>query len=154
MGVEIERKFLVAGEPGEPGEARRLRQAYVAVEDDRSVRVRRAGDEAWLTVKAGRGVSRTEIELPIDPGHFEELFALAADRSVVKTRRRIPLGGALVAELDEFEGRHEGLRLVEVEFTSEDDAGAFEPPRWFGDEVTSDGRFTNASLALHGLPGD
>jgi adenylate cyclase len=154
MGVEIERKFLVTGEPEGAGEPRPLRQAYVVVEDDRTVRVRHDGDRCVLTVKAGRGVARTEVEVDLPPEDFDQLWAVAAERSVVKTRARVPLGGdgGLVAELDRFGGRHEGLRLVEVEFPSEADAEDFEPPPWFGDEVTHEDWATNAWLAAHGLP--
>ena len=31
---------------------------------------------------------------------------------------------------------------------------AFEPPGWFGGEVSDDVRFTNAHLAVHGLESD
>jgi CYTH domain-containing protein len=156
MGVEIERKFLVAGEPeGLPGAGFiDLRQAYVAIDGDRTVRVRQAGADFILTVKAGRGVSRTEIETPLDAAAFAELWALAGDRSVQKRRRRVPLpgSGGLVAELDEFGGRHAGLRLVEVEFPSAGAAEAFLPPAWFGDDVTDQEWATNAWLSAHDLP--
>jgi len=59
--------------------------------------------------------------------------------------------GVQTAALDLFEGALEGLRLVEVEFTSDEAMEAFEPPAWFGDEVTDDVRYTNAHLAAHGL---
>ena len=38
MGVEIERKFLVAGDPGEVGETTVMRQAYLAIDGDRAVK--------------------------------------------------------------------------------------------------------------------
>ena len=55
-------------------------------------------------------------------------------------------------ELDVFSGAHDGLVLAEVEFESTEALEAFEPPEWFGPEVTDDGRYTNAGLALDGLP--
>ena len=162
MGVEIERKWLVRADPADagsgPGDAGDggtvMRQGYVTIEADRTVRVRQAGDRSTLTVKAGIGVSRTEIEIALDAETFDELWVLARDRSIDKRRTRVPLGGDLVAELDEFAGRHAGLRLVEVEFVTEDDAGRFSPPRWFGDEVTHEEWATNSWLAVHGLPAD
>jgi adenylate cyclase len=63
----------------------------------------------------------------------------------------VPLGD-LPVELDIFEGELEGLRVAEVEFPDEDAAHAFEPPDWFGPEVTDDHRYANESLATHGLP--
>jgi CYTH domain-containing protein len=37
-----------------------------------------------------------------------------------------------------------------VEFDSEEDLARFEPPPWFGPEVTDDLRYTNAHLAAYG----
>jgi adenylate cyclase len=152
MGMEHERKFLVAGEPDGGGDPVALRQAYVAIDGDRTVRVRQAGGDATLTIKDGRGISRTEVELPLDEAAFAELWAVGRDRSIDKRRTRIPLEGDLVAELDEFAGRHAGLRLVEVEFPSAEAAGRFRPPAWFGDEVTGEDWASNAWLSVHGLP--
>lgn len=155
MGVEHERKFLVAGDPGPAaGPAVALRQAYVAIDGDRTVRVRQAGDRYTLTVKAGAGVSRAEVEVPLNRADFDQLWALSATRSVDKQRRRVPLDGHLVAELDEFAGRHAGLRLVEVEFPSAAEAACFDPPAWFGRDVTGEEWASNAWLAENGRPDD
>jgi adenylate cyclase len=152
MGVEHERKFLLTTDPGTGDDPVRLRQAYVAIDGDRTVRVRQAGSAATLTIKAGQGVSRTEVELPIDTATFEELWALSESRSVAKRRVRVPLDGGLVAELDTFEGRHEGLRLVEVEFASAEDATRFDPPAWFGPDITHEPWAYNSWLSSHDLP--
>ena len=152
MGTEHERTFLVAGDVPPGGEAVELRQAYVALDGDRTVRVRLAGDEATLTIKAGSGMSRTEVEVPIDRTSFEELWVLGQDRSVAKTRTRVPIPGGLVAEVDDFAGRHEGLRLVEVEVPSATALAAFDPPDWFGRDVSDEEWASNAWLAVHGLP--
>ena len=152
MGQEIERKFLVVDDPGVPGDAMEMRQAYVALDGDRSVRVRQAGDTFRLTIKAGSGISRTEVEFDLDRATFGELWDVGRDRAVEKRRMRIPIGDGLVAELDEFAGRHAGLRIVEVEFPSAEAAGAFEPPSWFGDDVTDADWASNAWLSTHDLP--
>jgi adenylate cyclase len=44
--------------------------------------------------------------------------------------------------------------LVEVEFDSDEAMAGFDPPAWFGIEVTDDRRYTNAGLALDGLAPD
>jgi adenylate cyclase len=152
VGVEIERKFLVAEDPGDEGETTVLRQAYLAIDGDRAVRVRQAGDTWILTIKAGKGISRTEVELPLDEATFEELWAVAGDRAVAKARTRLPLPGGLVAELDTFSGRHQGLRLVEVEVPSTADAERFEPPGWFGEDVSDQPWAANSWLSDHDLP--
>jgi adenylate cyclase len=151
MGVEIERKFLVTGEPPEGGEATPMRQAYVALDGDCAVRVRQAGDTYRLTIKGGGGLSRTEVEFDLDPATFDELWEIGRHRTVEKQRTRIGLGDGLVAELDEFRGRHEGLRLVEVEFPSAQAAERFAPPAWFGEDVTSAEWAANAWLSVNTL---
>jgi CYTH domain-containing protein len=152
MGMEHERKFLVRGDPPEGGEAVAMRQAYVAIDGDRTVRVRRAGDRATLTVKAGRGMSRTEIEMDLDLDTFDDLWALGRDRAVEKRRTRVPLEGDVVAEVDDFGGRHEGLRMVEVELPTAEAAQRFVAPAWFGREVTDEDWASNAWLSVNDLP--
>ena len=49
--------------------------------------------------------------------------------------------------MDVFIGDNEGLIVAEIELSGEDEA--FEKPRWVTDEVTEDGRYTNAALAKH-----
>ena len=63
---------------------------------------------------------------------------------VDKLRYRIELGG-FVWEADEFFGENAGLVLAEIELPSEDTP--FDKPAWLGEEVTFDGRFTNAYLS-------
>jgi adenylate cyclase len=155
MTNEIERKFLPSDPPAASmlGEGESLRQGYVAEEDDVSVRVRISPSAATLTVKAGRGVARTEVELPISLDQAEALWPHTADRRIGKTRFRVPLAaGALVAEVDLYHGPLDGLCTVEVEFSSVEAADAFDPPTWFGREVTGEKAWTNAALARHGRP--
>ena len=65
---------------------------------------------------------------------------------VRKTRYRIPFDDHVI-ELDQFHDALEGLVLAEVEFDSEEEMAAFEPPDWFGRDVTGDPAYSNASLA-------
>lgn len=154
MASEIERKFLV-GEPPEGldrYESTRIEQGYVAVDDVAEVRVRRRDGETTLTVKSKPGRTRVEEECPIDADRFESLWALTEGRRVVKTRHLIPLAGVTV-ELDVYDGALSGLWTAEVEFASEAESDAWQPPEWLGREVTGDPRYANQSLALHGRPG-
>jgi adenylate cyclase len=149
--AEIERKFRVARVPDDVGEGAPLRQAYVAVEDGVEVRVRSDGDHHVLTVKGGRGLERAEVELAVDADAFAELWALAGDRHLEKTRHRIPVGDR-TAELDLYTGGLAGLAVVEVEFPTREAAEAFEPPDWFGAELTGRPGWSNAELAAAGAP--
>ena len=156
MPVEIERKFLAASVPGEqdlaPG--RRLRQGYLAEDGAVEVRLRRTGDAAALSVKAGAGLRRTEVEAPISAEDAEALWAHTEGRRLEKVRYEVVLDGGLVAEVDRYEGDLDGLVTVEVEFASEADAARFEPPAWFGRELTGAPGWSNAALARHGRPAE
>ncbi|HUS42986.1 MAG TPA: CHAD domain-containing protein [Ilumatobacteraceae bacterium] len=154
--VERERKFLVATAPENlvPSATVQLRQGYLAADEGRSVRVRDAGTSGCtLTVKAGSGVERTELEWSIERDEFEAAWPHTVGRRIDKTRHRIPYGEHVI-ELDVFAGDLDGLVLAEVEFDTIEASDIFEPPTWFARDVTDDGRYTNASLALHGLPDD
>ena len=152
MGVEIERKFLVTEPPTDQlGAGTALRQGYLAGEGDVEVRVRIAPSEAWLTVKAGRGVSRTEVQVPVDLAEAEDLWRHAEGRRLEKVRHRVDVPGG-VAEVDRYDGDLAGLWTVEVEFDSEQAARDFRPPEWFGREVTDEDGWSNAALARHGRP--
>lgn len=150
MGVEIERKYLVPDDgwrralpDGEGGT--RIRQGYLLRERDRTVRVRRKGDRAYLTLKGSGSLERAEYEYEVPVDDAEELLdTLCEPGDIDKTRYEIPQGD-LTWEVDEFHGRHEGLVVAEIELPSADTP--VDPPAWVGPEVTDDPRYTNAELS-------
>jgi CYTH domain-containing protein len=148
---EIERKFRVHDVPLPLEHGVRVRQAYLAVDGAVEVRVRDRSGTYVLGVKGGQGLERTEVEVEIDVATFDELWSLATARRIDKTRYRLPTGGH-TAELDVYSGSLEGLVVAEVEFTNREEAEAFTPPPWFGDELTGDPRWSNAALATDGPP--
>ena len=102
-----------------------------------------------LTVKTGTGVVRGEGEVTLSQEQFQALWPFTEGQRIEKTRHEIDLG-TLTAELDVYAGRHEGLAVVEVEFCSRGAARNFEPPDWFGEEVTENPQYSNQQLALTG----
>ncbi len=147
--MEIERKFLVKSLPpgwkAAPGSP--IRQGYFSLCDKNvEIRLRQQSSKRFITVKAGRGRSRLEEEIAISSQRFEALWPLVRRASIVKKRYRIPCGGLAIA-LDVYQGRHRGLMTAEVEFRSDREAEAFEPPPWLGREITGHRRYTNQSLA-------
>jgi CYTH domain-containing protein len=153
MPAEIERKFITDGVPdsGRSHDSISIRQGYLAAEGDIEVRLRITPDRSSLTVKAGHGMSRTEVDVVIPRSDAEELWPHTAGRQVRKRRMRLEVPGG-VAEVDSYEGPLEGVHTVEVEFGSERDARAFRPPDWFGREITGDPRWSNEALARRGPP--
>lgn len=154
--LEIERKFLITEKlPDDLEEFRqeRLDQGYLALADDGTeVRVRRVDQndsKYWLTVKSGTGKTRTETEVEITQEQFEQLWPATSDQRLEKIRYYVAYSG-LTIELDVYLGQLSGLIVAEVEFQSEEASLQFEPPKWFGMEVTEDGGFKNKNLAKQG----
>jgi adenylate cyclase len=158
VAVEIERKWVAPAVPTERlvGRGAALRQGYLARDGDVTLRLRIVDDgpgaSAVLTVKAGAGLARTEVDAGVDVADAEQLWPLTAGRRIVKHRYTVPLDAGAVAEVDVYAGDLDGLCTVEVEFSSTAAAAAFTAPDWFGREVTGDDRWSNASLAEHGRP--
>ena len=147
MGIETERKFLVRGAGWRVDEPLSCRQGYLNRDRERTVRVRLAGDAAFLTVKGPpRGLDRAEFEYPIPPDDARELLALC-DGAIVEKRRHVVELGDLVWEVDEFLGDNAGLVVAEVEL--DDGSRDIELPDWVGEEVTHEPRYLNSSLSRH-----
>lgn len=145
MGIEIERKFLLSSElwrQGASGE--RFCQGYVYAPEG-IVRVRIAGNEAFLTVKGrNSGMTRKEFEYPIPVADAKEMLdIICAKPFIEKIRYKVEHQGK-TWEIDEFEGDNAGLILAELELSREDED--FEPPEWLGREVTGDPRYHNSAL--------
>lgn len=149
MGIEIERKFLLAGDAWRGlGQPVLLRQGYLSSARERVVRVRIEGGQAMLTIKgANVGATRGEWEYPIPLADAAELLdGLCEQPLIEKYRHRIEYAG-MVWEVDEFLGANAGLVVAEIELASEDQP--FEKPDWIGAEVSGDARYYNANLIRH-----
>ena len=154
MGIEIERKFLVCDDGWRAQAARvvRMAQGYLndlgAVESGRqrcSVRVRIAGDEAFLNLKSRElGRSRQEFDYAIPVADAEAMLALCSGGLIDKFRHYVLHAGHLW-EVDEFLGDNAGLVVAEIELQSVDEA--FACPPWVGAEVTELQRYYNLALA-------
>ena len=146
---EIERKFLIRQLPAGLKRARSfaIAQGYLATEpDDRHVRVRRKGRSASLTFKLVRGSTREEREIKLSAKQFTALWPATAGRRLRKRRYAIPWKNVII-EVDVYRGKNKGLIVAEVEFPNQAACQRFEPPNWFGREVTGDRRYSNITLA-------
>lgn len=154
MGIEIERKFRVRGDAwrAQSENTVRMAQGYlndaVALAQGRercSVRVRLAGDAAFLNMKSRElGPSRQEFEYAIPVVDAEALLKLCCGGLIDKVRHHVRIGGH-VWEVDEFLGDNAGLVVAEIELDAVDEI--FERPAWLGDEVTEFARYYNLALA-------
>ena len=150
MGIEIERKFLVAGDAWRKQIARSIpmKQGYLSNEGgSASVRVRLEAEQARLNIKAARvGTTRAEYEYEVPPAEAREMLATLCQGLVEKTRHHVA-AGRHTFEIDEFHGANAGLVVAEIELDSADEV--FERPDWLGREVTDDRRYYNHYLASH-----
>lgn len=156
MPIEIERKFLLANDGWREGIERSepIAQGYLvgaqALRDGSaraSVRVRLAGEQAWLNIKAATpGIARAEFEYPIAVGDARELLATLCDGVLEKTRHDVRVDGMLF-EIDEFTGDNAGLIVAEVELPAVD--APFPRPPWLGREVSALTRYYNVNLIAH-----
>jgi CYTH domain-containing protein len=153
LAAEIERKFLIPRRPPELEQARseEIEQGYLAADVESEVRVRKIGEQGVLTVKRGSGRDRSEEEIEITEEQFQALWPVTEGRRIEKRRYQVPLDG-LTVEIDVYGGALTGLTTAEVEFDSTEESEAFDPPAWFGDELTDDPRWSNQALALEGRP--
>lgn len=154
MPIEIERKFLVAGD-GWRSAAHAvvpMVQGYLndlgvmdRGEQKASVRVRIQGDAAFLNLKSREsGHTRQEFDYPIPVADARALLALCVGGLVDKRRHLVRHEGHLW-EVDEFLGDNAGLVVAELEL---DTAGeGFVKPSWAGREVTDAPRYYNLALA-------
>ena len=145
--MEIERKYLIDQIPFDLSEypSRKIEQGYLCTEP--VVRIRRDGEDYYLTYKSKGLMVREEYNLPLTRDAYEHLKPKADGRIITKERFLIPLDDALTIELDRFEGDLAPLLLAEVEFQDEDSANAFVPPDWFGEDVTFSSKYHNSTLS-------
>lgn len=144
--MEIERKFLLKSLPEnlESYPCRHIIQGYLCTGP--VVRIRKDNDKYELTYKSGGMMARREENLPLSPQAFEHLKSKTDGRLIIKKRYMIPLEPYTI-ELDIFEGDLAPLIIAEVEFPTIEEANAFTPPDWFGEDVTYDGRYHNSNLS-------
>ncbi len=149
MAVEIERKFLVdTALLGPLAEGVEMSQGYISTGDGAVVRVRLAGERAWLTLKGpAAGFVRSEFEYPIPAADARQMIAEFCGGRVIRKTRYLREVAGYVWEIDVFAGDNAGLIVAEVELS--DPAQQPPLPDWVGLEVTGDTRYRNNNLYTH-----
>ena len=151
--MEIERKFLISKE-NLPTDLdayphHKLEQGYLSTAP--VVRIRKEDDNYYLTYKSKGLMTREEYNLPLTKESYEHMRPKADGILISKTRYLIPEKDRLTIELDVFDAPYEGLYLAEVEFSSEEQALSYNPPVWFGEDVTNSGKYHNSHLSQGNL---
>jgi adenylate cyclase len=146
-GLEIERKWMVQNWPKADFPLlaeEEMRQGYVTVEP--TVRIREeknrlTGEDLFiLCFKSGRGLTRKEIEFPIEEARFHDLEDLIGFPLIPKLRRTYQLPGGLHLEVSRVDaGAPTEFWYAEIEFSSEAEARAYNPgDDGLGDYLTDD----------------
>lgn len=149
MAKEIERKYLVVNDSYRrlATSAIDLAQGYLSTDVDSTVRVRVAGEKAWITIKGRNcGASRKEWEYSIPTEDARAMLAECCKGHLIeKTRYIVDAGKGLRWEVDVFHGRHEGLVVAEIELPTEDTP--YTLPSFIGEEVTGNPAYYNSVLS-------
>jgi adenylate cyclase len=147
MAQETERKFLVAGTSWKDGATGTLiKQGYLSSTKERTVRVRSAGAQAFLTIKGpSRGITRAEFEYPIPVDDAEAMLDTLCERPLIEKTRWVVTFAGFKWEVDEFHGENTGLVVAEVELPTAEARPTLPP--WAREDVSLDPRYFNANLA-------
>lgn len=156
VGVEIERKFLLASDAWRPhaDAGTCMVQGYLvdmaAVEHGfahSSVRVRIEGEQARLNIKSAQlGIQRREYEYPVPLADAEHMLSELCRGCLEKRRYRVAVEDH-VFEIDEFGGTNAGLIVAELELGSV--AADYPRPDWLGRDVSHLARYYNVHLIDH-----
>jgi CYTH domain-containing protein len=151
--MSTSRRFLVASSLarliGRERNGQRVVEGYFPDQAGRALHVRVEDQTAGLIlINAHAEISGEQTtEMPL--AQAEALLEVTAGQlSYVHTS--LPVGSHDVSLYQIMSpGR---LDLVSIVFASKEDAGGFEPPAWFGPEVTVDSAYQDRAMALKGLP--
>lgn len=157
MALEIEKKYLLAVEPAvlikegvlSAHKEQLIEQTYLAIDETQELRVRRIrelgnGEVTYThTFKNGNGLVREEVEYEITAGIYEQMVNAFGFLPLTKKRITAVWNGRVV-EIDIYDQLE--LSVVEVEFSSVDEANAFQAPDWFGEDISSQKQYSNKTV--------
>jgi len=152
MPFEIERKFLVRDNVTfQAVKTVHIAQGYIPTTNKVAVRLRIAGENAYITMKGpGSGISRPEFEYPVPLEDALYMMQNFCTGTMEKNRHYVEFEGH-TWEVDEFLGDNAGLMLAEIELESAQEEFSFPP--WIEKEVTDNPNYNNAYLAMHPFSG-
>ncbi|MCH7657693.1 MAG: CYTH domain-containing protein [Bacteroidetes bacterium] len=149
MGWEIERKFLIERLPGDITRTKPVSiiQGYLILcRNGPELRIRSIEKRYYLTIKGEGSLRRKEIETEITKAPFKSLWPHTVGKRIEKRRYSINYGSQEII-IDEFAGKYTGLMIAEIEFPNEKQALEFDPPPWFGKEITHNSKYRNRNMA-------
>ena len=154
MGLEIERKFLVANEKWKTSVTQiiRIRDGLIANNNGNKARVRIANAQATIALKSRRqGSTRSEFEYAIPLTDAEIIMRVMCDGPILeKVRHRVPCAG-VIWSVDVYDGILSGTVIAEVELDRTDQE--LQLPDWIGTEVTDDPNYRKINMIARRIAG-
>lgn len=145
MGVEIEHKYLLKNDAYKEmcTSSIEIKQGYLSRDPKRIVRIRIAGDTAYITIKGlTLGDSRPEYEYSIPVRDAEEMLALC-DPPIIRKRRYIVPFSGYKWEIDEFISPR---RFIIAEIEIHDQGESYPLPSFIGENVTGIEKYYNSNI--------
>lgn len=151
MGTEIERKFMLKDDSWmkDISNSKQITQGYLFDNGEINSRVRIIdNNKALITIKisTGESIARQEYEYEIPLQDGQEMLKACGNNYIEKTRHEVIYDNK-IWEIDVFENRLQGLIVAEIELNSKTEN--INIPKWIGDEITQDRKYSNASLAFN-----
>lgn len=146
MSKEIEHKYLVKNDSYKEMAQSHVRiiQGYLNRTPKSTVRLRKYGDVAFLTIKSKNiADSRDEFEYEIPVSDFEQMIKICDGRIIDKTRYIVNYEG-YKWEVDEFHNDLAHLIIAEVELAYSHHN--YPLPPFVGEEVTGNDKYYNSNL--------
>jgi CYTH domain-containing protein len=151
-----ERRFLIASSLArliqkERGLGSRIVEGYFAPRPDRKqiVRIENGGAQLILVSTSQAGAVEEE-RADVPRAHAEALLDVAQGK-VAFARGTVPLQGGREVALDRFMIPTR-IDILSVTFPEGERPDAFQPPAWFGREITGEGGFELNAIAMNGAP--
>ncbi len=151
-----ERRFLIASSLArliqkERGLGSRVVEGYFAPRPDRKqvVRIENGGAHLIL-ITTPQGGAPEEERAEVPRGHAEALLDVAQGK-VAFARGTVPLQGGREVAIDRFMVPAR-IDILSVTFAEGEAPDGFQPPAWFGREITGDPAFELNAIALGGVP--
>jgi CYTH domain-containing protein len=153
MGFEIEKKYIIKNVPENVKleNEKEIHQTYL-VTGKEEIRVRKLikkeNYQFTMTIKKGKGLVREEVELTILEATYNQLLTNNYKIPLRKKRSKIVIEGNEFDYDVYLNSKEVGLKTIEIEFNSEEEANNFIKPEWFGKDVTDDKSYKNQNLWL------
>ena len=121
-----------------------ITQGYISKNKDCTARIRINNNKAFITIKGeNKGIVRQEFEYEIPLNEANIILKDLIDKKIKKHRYKIEFSNR-IWEVDQFQGKLEGLIIAELEVNSEEEK--FELPFWVTKDVSLDPNYYNSVL--------